>query len=87
MDGSNCARRTDGTVVLGGANWALGDGSTAERGTPAPVPGLSGIRRVWGRDRSFLRVTRRCRPVVLGRLPRPLGGAGAAARAGRLGAP
>ncbi|MFO0609386.1 MAG: hypothetical protein U0324_39845 [Polyangiales bacterium] len=52
-DGSNCARRTDGTVWCWGANWALGDGSTAERGTPAPVPGLSGIRRVWGRDRSF----------------------------------
>ena len=44
--GHTLALLTDGTVRAWGANDAgqIGDGSTTERLTPVPVPGLSGVR-------------------------------------------
>ncbi len=43
-----CALRTDQTVWCWGAAALLGDGSSSPRGTPGPVPGLTGVSEIVG---------------------------------------
>jgi alpha-tubulin suppressor-like RCC1 family protein len=79
----SCARMIDGTMRCWGSNenGQLGDGTTQDRDTPAPVPGLGGVQRIAaGRSESCAVLadsTVRCwgaTPVAAGNAPAPVEG-------------